>query len=578
MQLNTDLTPVNNQSTASTGTVAQTRNTENDDLKQADRLPEKISGEVQNLTRDEITVKTDGGQVIKARVLNPELISIGMPGEFKLSKTASGEIGLSLVSSSRQSMQSKVLADALAGLNIKVNDENMNILKMLLDNSFPATGDNFRMLNQAIKVVGNDNPESALFFLKNEITPSFKGAEALESYINGETKIASQLMELTENILSLENIDILEKAVSVLSSDSAKTQQINSQIKQLPDLRNELVQAADDVSKSLTNTLNTAAKEILGAVGEGVSSDNISGEKAQPLNSALIKETTLSENKQTDFELSPVRKFISENSREILDTIKEAALNGNTQRLTELIKNKFDFPDALNSLTEKDFFSELFKEFPALKKPVENLIKTEKSIKELLTEELSIGTDNIKEKNFEKHIASLSERLTKLKAELSTGEASSPTISQAVKLAENITGNISFFSSMQNTVFIQIPIVINNNTETAELYVFRDKNKKPKKAGQASALIALDTAFLGHFESYIQKNNQSVSCQFRLQNEAVQKIVSQNIDLLRGYLKTYNLNLENVTYKKISEPFNIISPEPDEEVVIIKDFTFDMQT
>ena len=545
MQLNTDISSINRNNINNISQLQSTEKTEKLTSSQGS-LSDKVYGEVKNLTRNQITVITDSGESLTGKILNPELLKIGMSGEFKIMQLNSAEIALSLVSSARQDMQQNVLNDTLAALGFKVNDENRNILKMLLDNSFPATKENFQKLNQAIKVVGADNPKEAIFFLNNNIKPSFKAAEVINSYINGEIKLSNQLSALTDNILNSNNSGFLQKAAVYLGDNV--TGQIEKSIENFNTIKSELLNDIDNMI--LKN------EEI-----KPMSLDNVS------------KLAYASEN----IEGNEISNFIKQNSKEFLNIIRNSVLSNNLEKLPQIIKDSMNLPKTIENLSEKEFFSELFKVFSKMEKPISDFIYTKENISKFFINSLTINPRNIKDKNLGNHLENISEKLLALKNE-AAAQTETPNMAQTIKLIDNISNNLNFFSSMQNTVFMQIPVIINNKQETAELYVFKDKNKSRKKSGKASALIALDTAFLGHFEVYIQKNNNSISCQFRLKDDNIKNIVSENINLLSEYLKNYNLNLDSVAYKKTEEPFNIAEPEPAQESIKIKDFTFDMQT
>lgn len=556
MQLNSDVSAINKQNV--NNNITQTQVNDKTSLN-PNSVSEKIYGEVKNLTRNEITVITSDGQNLTAKILNPELIKIGMSGEFKITQTNTGEIALNLISSSRQAMAESILNETLASLGLKINNENKDIINMLLNNSYPITKENFQKLNQAIKIVGSDRKENAIFFLNNNIQPSFKGAETLNSYVNQEIKISNQISQLADTILNENNSDFLQKAVSILSTNGNNAEIINN-IENMPVLKSNIL-----------DLINTNLKFMDSGENSGI-------------NSEVVGNTALSENQnQQELDVvnseikSDISSFLSQNSKEVFKIIENLVNSNQLDRLDSELRNLFTMSKNVEGFNLKDALGEFFKTFPEFEKPITSLIQTKEGIKEFITKALCVADKDIEVKNFEKHLNTVYEKINTLKNEMSSYEAT-PSMNQSLKLADNINNNLNFFSSMQNTIFLQIPLLINNSPTTAELYVFKDKNKKPKKAGQYSALVALDTAFLGRFETYIQKNNASISCQFRLESEDIKKIVSENINLLNDYLKNYNLSLDNVSYKKVEEAFTVTSPEPIEEKSIIKDFTFDMQT
>ena len=116
---------------------------------------------------------------------------------------------------------------------------------------------------------------------------------------------------------------------------------------------------------------------------------------------------------------------------------------------------------------------------------------------------------------------------------------------------------------LKETIYVQIPLVINDRPATGELYVIKNKIKKNQADGAASAFVSLDTANLGKFEVYIVKDKKNISCQFRLADESIDEKVKENIENLRTELKKYGYALGGYFFKKQAEHFNLLSREPD---------------
>ncbi len=116
-------------------------------------------------------------------------------------------------------------------------------------------------------------------------------------------------------------------------------------------------------------------------------------------------------------------------------------------------------------------------------------------------------------------------------------------------------------SYLKNNMFLQIPININNFSTTAELIIFSNKKNKNNnsKNNSGSALISLNLLYLGKLEVFINKINNDISCQFRLEKDVTKNLVKENIDLLNDYLKDKNFNLKDVTFKDLDESFSLIN-------------------
>ena len=123
---------------------------------------------------------------------------------------------------------------------------------------------------------------------------------------------------------------------------------------------------------------------------------------------------------------------------------------------------------------------------------------------------------------------------------------------------------------------MQLPIMVNHQAFNTALYVGKNSKKNKKSENNSSALIALDTAFMGHFETYVQKNGQAIRCQFRLENDRIEQLVRANIHKLDSLLREYQYALEAFTFLIGSEPFSL-AKKLEEKAVYRSDTVFDAQ-
>ena len=116
-------------------------------------------------------------------------------------------------------------------------------------------------------------------------------------------------------------------------------------------------------------------------------------------------------------------------------------------------------------------------------------------------------------------------------------------------------------NNLKSSIFLQIPVNINNFSTTAELLIFSNKKNKNniKNNKSGSALISLNLLNLGKLEVFINKINSDISCQFKLEKDSIKSLIKENILLLDNYLKDKNLILKDITFKDLDESFSLIS-------------------
>ncbi len=248
--------------------------------------------------------------------------------------------------------------------------------------------------------------------------------------------------------------------------------------------------------------------------------------------------------------------FSKTNIKNIQDIIKSPT---NTKNILTLLDGK------LNPKTNSPF-------------TIDDLLNmTKNDLQELLndvdkTKLLNLIQSNIKDKDFSFNLQSgtldevdeffkeTTHRFEKILLELQKQEDDS-----SAELANKILDTkdkLSFSNHIKNNIFLQLPLNINEHKTNGELTIFKDKRKKGTK-GVSSALISLDTKSLGTFETFIQKHNNNLNLQFRLDNKEVETLVKDNLNDLKNILYTLRYNIDNITFKTLEQSFSILNTEED---------------
>jgi hypothetical protein len=131
---------------------------------------------------------------------------------------------------------------------------------------------------------------------------------------------------------------------------------------------------------------------------------------------------------------------------------------------------------------------------------------------------------------------------------------------------------VDFTAQIRNQLYVQLPLYHNGLETQATLHIYKDAKKiADGKKDTATALVALDTASLGRFETYIQKNDNAVHLCFRLDNLAVEQTVRDAIDQLEALLRNHNFSLAGFSFAKPGKPYTLLdSPVLFDEASHIK--------
>lgn len=165
--------------------------------------------------------------------------------------------------------------------------------------------------------------------------------------------------------------------------------------------------------------------------------------------------------------------------------------------------------------------------------------------------------------DIDRYINTLRDALGEAHKSLSSAQPATPDTARVMKEIQTLTEQIDFTAQIKNQLFVQLPVYHNGQETQTALYVYKDA-KPDRQTGDAvhSALIALDTAYLGHFETYVQKRSRAVTCQFRLRDKAVEQLVRAHMPELNALLSASHYSLEAVSFLPPGESYTVLdSPE-----------------
>lgn len=450
---------------------------------------------------------------------------------------------------------------------LRVNEETLRMLQSLMDNKLPLNEATLQNLNKALKLfnmIENTQPQDtnslnnnsnlntqlnnnqtainttdsrpafnaatnidkAVFLLHNEIPVTNSNANTLQNLVSGGGHIANQIASLAQNISTIDDpiiknniIDALLKGVSPESINVNNSANINT-----PYTNNDL---------NLQNIAHPPS--------------NVTADNAFKIEQNLLQNT-----------------LTIETLTNILEPATPLTRNDITELSELLFKNnpvlKETFLNQLNSLNT-DFLDPNFPESNNLKLNTldtgqmqdtnrDTLIKT-------LLNQFSIDYNSANPKDIDKILNQLNQNLNAAENLLLNSS-----YTNVLDNISNIKENLEFLSLIKDSVYIPLPISLGNTTAHGELFIFKDSKRNKKSKNFASALVALDTVYLGRIETYIQKNNNNINLQFRIENTETEPVIKSNINTLHNLLKEYDYTIQSFSVISIDTPFNVLSKEP----------------
>ncbi len=479
-----------------------------------------------------------------------------------------------------------VISEALSLAGFKSDPDFIKLAQLLIKAQMPINKETLTSLNQSLKLMGQDATEKALFLLANDIRPTPKTTHLLSGFVNGENKIASQLQSLAESIATLSDGELKDQLVKLvlgeevfqnLEASLTKGESSIFEKSVQPSNVSETAQAevlpAKPTVASTENALTEKASDSLTkAILELPKGEVLSQEKVAQLVKEALGETikgqaeqpTVTQQEAGKLQPQPqaqaLEKIIPKLTEQLNNVIKEFAQTSDTAALKSAVKTIVEneqvfFKNELTLTEEKLVNEKILLDAPEKKlSPKSQTEVLASSLKEKLAFNPK-GTTNKELDNFYKELVKTIDEIKNKAAE----KLDMPEAAKILKEATAVNQTVDFFTHVKNNLFMQIPLSLNDGTTNAELYVFKDKKKKSEASGESlSALIALDTASMGHFEAYVQKNRKSINVQFRIEGERIEKLVRENVHLLNTALLEHGYSLDGFGFKKEEEAFTLL--------------------
>lgn len=127
--------------------------------------------------------------------------------------------------------------------------------------------------------------------------------------------------------------------------------------------------------------------------------------------------------------------------------------------------------------------------------------------------------------------------------------------SPAAQRTNDLSAQARLGNQMDNFYYCQVPFQMNNEKNTAELYVFqRNRGKEDGEAEHVTVLIALDTQNIGRVESVMRAAGESLSIEFRVETDRVEAYLSSARDEFAADMEEGGFHIDQVTVRKIDEP------------------------
>ncbi len=427
---------------------------------------------------------------------------------------------------------------------------------------------------------------------------------------------ANEIIRMKQIGLEL-NADNIAKFDAVYNFESKISDSINTVINQIPlelaakadtDLSGAIKMASDFIDASTEGKTEVSVSlGDLGLQNESLLSDGKEGEVLSENKDVPVQEQNVQAEENLKNSPEVVKNIISDLEDDSLlskGDIEAMKSNVPSVELSEQITltNK-DF-DNLNSMITKDnvFGNEILDKLSNGEKiDLEELLRTFDSIlkdenvpdslkKDLIKSELfkESLTDKFSEKwllepNEIKDSESLNNHYNKVLENTDRIiESMQNTVKGSETLTQTVNGfkeNVQFLQTLNDlTPYVQLPVLLNNRSNTGDLYVYANKRNLLENPDNISAVLRLDMKNLGRVEVYVKLNQgKNLSTDFTLPDEDTLLFIEKHIDMLNEKLEDLGFKVTNSFNTKSTAPEVLLEEENEEKKDAIGFYRFDVR-
>jgi len=131
--------------------------------------------------------------------------------------------------------------------------------------------------------------------------------------------------------------------------------------------------------------------------------------------------------------------------------------------------------------------------------------------------------------------------------------ASQPARAEMLVQTQKLMDHVRLLNSIEQFVYMQLPVQLSEERKAADLYVFKRKGGKRADPENVNILLAIDLENMGHWESLVNIKNKDVSIQMEVRGEAEKDHFNSSTVLLHNMLDEAGFKLVSTNIKLAEE-------------------------
>ncbi|MCR4696866.1 MAG: flagellar hook-length control protein FliK [Lachnospiraceae bacterium] len=533
---------------------------------------ETFTGKIVDINGNTATISLGADARVTAELDTNANLNVGQSVVFEIGTDSENSVSLRALFTNLAS--ENIANNALTQAGIPVNNTSLALISTLMEQGMGIDKETVTQAYRAIVANPEVATEEIVRMKQIGLELTSDNIAKFDAVTNFESKISDSINSLINQI----PLELSAKADTDLSAS----------IKMASSFIDAALEGESEVSVSLGDIALSSEGEGLGLASENASenssslAEGMAGENEEANQNATLTKDTV-KNIISDLTDSGI---ISDEEGEVINE------NSGARELSEQITltNK-DF-DALNSLTTSGntYANEIIDKLSSGQQiDLEELLKTFDSIlkdpnvsdeskRELIKSELFKGaiTDKFSEKwllepseikdseSLNTHYNKVLENTDKILDSMQNAFKGSETLTQS---ANAFKENVQFLQTLNDlTPYVQLPLLMNNRSNTGDLYVYANKKNLLENKDNISAVLRLDMKNLGMVQVYVKLNSsKNLSTDFTLPDEDTLKFIEDHIDILNEKLEKLGFNVTNSFNTKSEAPRPLLDDDDNTE-------------
>ena len=539
-------------------------------------------GEVVDIAGNTATISIGEDARITANIDTNVNLSVGQSVLFEVNTDSDNLVSLRTLFTNIAN--ENIANNALTQANIPINATSLALVSTLMEEGMSIDKDSLALLYR--NIVSNPEVQANEIIRMKQI-----GLELTSDNIARFDAVMNFESKISDSINTVINQIPLELAAKADTDLSAAIKMASDFIDASTEGKTEVSVSLGELGLSNENLLSEGNEEDVSAQGKEVPVKEVivENEENQTSNHQTVKniisdienDTLLSKG-----EIDSIKSNLS--SVELSEQI--SLTNKDFDNLSNMISKENAFGnEILNKLSngEKIDLEELLRTFDSILKdesvPDElkkDLIKSE-LFKDSLTDKFSekwlLEPNEIKDsESLNNHYNKVLENTDKIIESMQNTFKGSEALTQSVN---GFRENVQFLQTLNDlTPYVQLPVLLNNRSNTGDLYVYANKRNLLANQDNISAALRLDMKNLGRVEVYVKLSpGKNLSTDFTLPDEDTLKFIENHIDMLNEKLEGLGFKVTNSFNTKNNGMQVLMDEESEEKKDTIGLYRFDVR-